>query len=301
MNFHAHGDNRDMIRIEGGSFLMGSDRYYPEERPQREVTVDGFFIDRFPVTNGDFARFVKATGHVTTAEHPADPALYPGVAAEMLAPASAVFRSTATMVALDDPRGWWSLTPGACWHRPTGPGSSIRDLMDHPVVHVSFADAQAYAAWVGKDLPTEAEWEFAARGGLHGAEFAWGDELTPDGRHMANTWQGRFPHENSMDDGWLRTSPVAAFPPNGYGIFDMIGNVWELTADDYAVHDKTGRPARRCCSGLSAGPIAATKVMKGGSHLCAPNYCQRYRPAARHAQALETTTSHVGFRGVWRP
>lgn len=300
MRYCTENDSRKMIRIEGGRFLMGSDRYYPEERPRREIRVNAFSIDECPVTNADFARFVAATGHVTTAERALSAADYPGVAANMLQPSSAVFRPPVRPVPLQDPARWWSLVRGACWHRPTGPGSSVRDCEDHPVVHVSFADASAYAAWAGKELPTEAEWEFAARGGLKNAEYAWGDRLMPGGRHMANTWQGQFPHENTAEDGWLRTSPVKSFPPNGYGLFDMIGNVWELTADDYALPDAARKPARRCCSAASAGQGGAVKVMKGGSHLCAPNYCQRYRPAARHPQPVDTTTSHMGFRCIRR-
>jgi formylglycine-generating enzyme required for sulfatase activity len=300
-----------MIWIPGGTFLMGSDRNYPEEAPAHRVSVDGFWIDRTCVTNREFARFVEATGHVTLAERPADPADYPDAAPELLVPASAVVQMPDRPVNMLLPYSWWAYVPGADWRHPRGPGSSIDDLPDHPVVHVAFEDVAAYAAWAGKDLPTEAEWEFAARGGLDGAEFAWGDELVPGGVHMANTWQGEFPRVNTMEDGYLWTSPVGAFPANGYGLFDMIGNVWEWTADWYQDHARIERP---CCvarnprggpeetSGGSAGPNRQTprKVLKGGSHLCAPNYCQRYRPAARLAHPVDTTTCHVGFRCVLR-
>jgi formylglycine-generating enzyme required for sulfatase activity len=208
---------------------------------------------------------------------------------------------------------WWSFTFGANWRRPYGKGSDLRDLDQHPVVHVAYADALAYAAWAGKDLPTEAEWEFAARGGLDDAEFAWGAELTPGGRHMANTWQGAFPVENLREDGYARTSPVRAFPPNGYGVYDMIGNVWEWTKDWYVARHEVEAGKACCIPANPRGPREddnydpampeiriPRKVLKGGSHLCAPNYCRRYRPAARHPEPVDTSTSHVGFRCVLR-
>src|SRR5712672_2395741 len=249
----------DMLWIPGGTFRMGSNDHYPEEAPVHRVTVDGFWIDRTPVTNRQFKQFVKATGHKTFTEIPPDP----------------------------------------------------QD--NHPVVHVCFSDALAYAQWAGKDLPTEAEWEFAARGGLDGAEFAWGDEFTPDGQHMANTWQGEFPRQNLATDGYQRTSPVKAFPPNGYGLYDMVGNVWEWTTDWWSAGHESDA-AKACCipqnprggrEEASYDPCQPEiriprKVLKGGSHLCAPNYCRRYRPAARHAEPVDTSTSHVGFRCVMR-
>jgi formylglycine-generating enzyme len=294
-----------MAWIPGATFLMGSDRHYPEEAPARAVTVDGFWIDPRPVTNREFARFVRKTGHVTVAERAPDAADYPGAKPEMLVPFSAVFVPPGRRVSLADPHNWWTPVPGADWQHPQGPGSSIRNKPDHPVVHVAWADAEAYASWAGKVIPTEAEWELAARGGLDGAEFAWGDELNPAGAWMANTWQGEFPNQNTRDDGYEGTSPVGVFPANGYGLFDMIGNVWEWTADWY-----TARPpaAPGCCASpgprdgreQSADPMDPAriprKVMKGGSHLCAPNYCRRYRPAARMAQPIDTSTSHLGFR-----
>jgi formylglycine-generating enzyme required for sulfatase activity len=304
---------RDMVYVPAGTFRMGSDRHYPEEAPVHEVAVDGFWIDRYPVTNRQFREFIKATGYVTCAEIPPDPKDYPGALPHMLFAGSLVFRPPAGPVDLSDWSRWWTFLKGADWRHPYGPKSSITGLDDVPVVHVAFRDAWAYADWADKDLPTEAEWEYAARGGLDGAEFAWGDEFVPSGKHRANTWQGAFPHQNLAKDGYLRTSPVTAFPPNGYGLYDMIGNVWEWTTDWYAPKHAAEAP-KACCvprnprGGAEAGsynpcqPQVAIprKVLKGGSHLCAPNYCRRYRPAARHAQPVDTSTGHVGFRCVLR-
>jgi sulfatase modifying factor 1 len=277
------------------------------------VRVDGFWIDRTPVTNRQFREFVKGTGHVTLAEIRPDPKHYPGALPRMLRAGSLVFTPPKHVVDLSDWSQWWQLKFGADWRRPYGPRSSIAGLHDHPVVHIAYRDAEAYAKWAGKELPTEAEWEFAARGGLEDAEFAWGDEFAPDGRQMANTWQGAFPHENTRLDGYERTSPVTAFPPNGYGIHDMIGNVWEWTADWFTSQHKADAP-KPCCMPVnprggreqdSYDPCQPQiriprKVVKGGSHLCAPNYCRRYRPAARHAQPVDTSMSHLGFRCVVR-
>ncbi|ACE91007.1 formylglycine-generating enzyme family protein [Rhizobium phaseoli] len=302
-----------MAYIPGGTFRMGSDKYYPEEAPVHRVSVDGFWVDRTPVTNRQFREFVEATGYVTFAEIAPDPRDYPGAPAHLLKAGSAVFLPPNHPVDLGDISKWWTFTFGANWRHPYGKGSSIRKLDDHPVVHVAYEDAAAYAAWAGKSLPTEAEWEFAARGGLDGAEYAWGDELTPGGRHMANTWQGQFPHENCAGDGFERTSPVTAFPANGYDVYDMIGNVWEWTTDWYSPRNK-GDVSKACC--IPQNPRGASesdsydpgmpeiriprKVIKGGSHLCAPNYCRRYRPAARHPEPVDTSTSHLGFRCVVR-
>ena len=217
--------------IPGGTFLMGSEDFYPEERPVRRVSVDGFWIDEHPVTAAEFRRFVRETGYVTVAERPLDPEQYPDADPDLLVPGSLVFRKTAGPVNLDDYRNWWEYLPGAYWKRPGGPGTTINGRDRHPVVHVAYEDVEAYAAWVGKELPTEAEWEFAARGGLEGAAFAWGDEQFPDGRPQANTWQGEFPWQNLKLDGFEGTSPVGSFAPNGYGLFDMTGNVWEWTCD----------------------------------------------------------------------
>jgi len=302
-----------MIRIPGGTFRMGSDRHYPEEAPVHRVTVDGFWIDPTPVTNRQFREFVNATGYVTYAQIAPDSKDYPGALPEMLRPGSLVFAPPDHAVDLRDWSQWWTFKFGADWRHPYGPLSSIAGLNDHPVVHVAYRDVEAFAKWAGKELPTEAEWEFAARGGLDAGEFAWGDDLTPDGRQMANTWQGEFPHENLKTDGYERTSPVAAFPPNGYGVYDMIGNVWEWTTDWFSAKHPADA-AKACCipanprGGAEEGSYDSCqpdtriprKVLKGGSHLCAPNYCRRYRPAARHAQPVDTSASHVGFRCVVR-
>ncbi len=302
-----------MIWVPGGTFRMGSDKHYPEESPAHGVTVSGFWIDRTPVTNRDFRKFVNATGYVTFAETTPDAKDYPGALPHMLKAGSLVFTPPKHPVDLRDWSQWWRFKFGANWRRPYGPRSSISGLDDHPVVHIAYRDADAYAKWAGKDLPTEAEWEFAARGGLDGAEFAWGNEFMPGRRPMANTWQGAFPHENLASDGFERTSPVTAFAPNGYGLYDMIGNVWEWTMDWWSTKHEADA-AKACC--VPQNPRGGReqdsydpslpkikiprKVLKGGSHLCAPNYCRRYRPAARHAEAVDTSTSHVGFRCVTR-
>lgn len=298
-----------MVWIPGGTFLMGSDAHYPEEAPAHRVRVDGFWMDVHTVTNAAFSRFVEATGYVTLAERPARPEDYPGALPEMLAPASTMFKKPAGQVDMGNHYNWWVYVKGADWRHPRGPASSIRKLMEHPVVHVAYEDVEAYAAWAGKAVPTEAEWEFAARGGLDGAEYVWGDELTPGGIHMANTWQGEFPYRNTMSDGYEYTAPVGSYPPNGYGLYDMAGNVWQWTRDWYQEHGRIDSP---CCT--AENPRGASrdasvdpenriprKVTKGGSHLCAPNYCRRYRPAARMAQPLDTSISHLGFRLIVRP
>jgi formylglycine-generating enzyme required for sulfatase activity len=301
----------EMVAIQGGEFLMGSNDFYPEERPARRVRVEAFAIDCCPVTNAEFARFVDATGYVTVAERPIDPALYPGASPELCVPGSAVFRRARGPVNLSDWSQWWAWTPGAFWRRPLGPHSSITGLMDHPVVHVAYEDAEAYALWTGKQLPTEAEWEYASRGGLDGAIFTWGDEMMPGGKAMANTWQGEFPWQNLLLDGYERTSPVGSFPPNGYGLYDMAGNVWEWTREWYS-EDRLAGKTKPCCGDSprreatledSFDPTQPQiriprKVIKGGSHLCAPNYCLRFRPAARSPQMLDTSMSHLGFRCV---
>ena len=300
---------RQMVWVPGGTFAMGSDDHYPEEAPAHPVTVDGFWIDRYAVTNDQFSRFVAATGHVTLAELAPDAADYPGADPALLVPSSIVFTPPRHRVRLDDHHPWWSFVPGADWRHPYGPGSSLKGKAKHPVVHVAWADVEAYAAWIGKELPTEAEWERAARSGLDGAEFAWGDELTVEGRHQANTWQGDFPTENLRLDGHEAVAPVGSYPPNAYGIYDLIGNVWEWTTDWYQGH---GEIAHACCTVTNprggerersfdpAQPDVRIprRVMKGGSFLCAANYCRRYRPAARMAQPIDTSTSHLGFRCV---
>jgi formylglycine-generating enzyme required for sulfatase activity len=291
-----------MVQLSGGTFRMGSDRFYPEEAPVRDVTVDGFWIDRHQVTVAEFRRFVQESGHVTAAEHAPTAEDYPDADPELLVPGSLVFRRTDGPVPLDDHRNWWAWMPGADWRHPEGPESGIGGRERHPVTHVTHADATAYAEWAGKSLPTEAEWEYAARGGLDGATFTWGDEFAPKGRMMANTWQGEFPWQNLLLDRYEGTSPVEAYAPNGYGLYDMAGNVWEWTDDWFELPGGTG--GRACCA--PRDPRAAPderfprRVMKGGSHLCAPNYCLRYRPAARQGEAIDTSTGHIGFRCVIR-
>ncbi|MBU6166785.1 MAG: formylglycine-generating enzyme family protein [Alphaproteobacteria bacterium] len=305
--------------IEGGTFAMGSAHFYPEERPVRRVAVDGFWIDETPVTNRDFAAFVAATGHVTLAQIAPDPRAYPGMDPALAVPGALVFMPPSGPVRLDQPSLWWHWVPGADWQHPLGPGPDIAalGLMDHPVVQLAWADAAAYAAWAGKALPTEAEHEYASRGRLDGADYAWGDELAPGGQRLANIWQGEFPHRPTGDDGWFRTSAVRSFPPNGHGLFDMIGNVWEWTADWWQDRPRPPRkrPPGACCTirnprgGTAWGSLdpaqprvkIGRKVLKGGSHLCATNHCQRFRPAARHPEMIDTATSHIGFRCVWRP
>jgi formylglycine-generating enzyme len=296
--------HKGMVWVPGGSFRMGAADFYPEERPVRSVAVAGFWMDEHAVTNAAFRRFVQATGHVTVAERPLDPADYPGADPRMLVPGSLVFRNPGRRVSLDDPRQWWAYVPDACWRHPEGPGRTLDGRDRHPVVHVAYADAAAYARWAGKALPTEAEWERAARGGLDGAVYAWGNEFAPRGRMMANTWQGEFPWQNLGTDGYLGTSPVRAFPPNGYGLYDVAGNVWEWTADPF---DAAPIPSSPCCAPRAAdvqvpqpGAQIPRRTIRGGSHLCAPNYCLRYRPAARQGEAIDTSTIHLGFRCVVR-
>ena len=305
---------RGMTWIPGGTFRMGSNDHYPEEAPAHRARVDGFWIDTTPVTNAQFKRFVRATGHVTVAERKPDPTQYPDARPEMLFAGSLVFDPRPGITDLRDWSQWWNFRAGADWRHPYGKGSTIHGLDDHPVVHVAHADAEAFCRWAGKDLPTEAEWEYAARGGLDGAEFAWGDTLYPDDRQMANTWQGTFPVENLALDGYERTSPVTAFPANGYGVLDMIGNCWEWTQDWFADHHPADAAKACCIPANPRGPAMEgsynpamprlripRRVIKGGSHLCAPNYCQRYRPAARHAEDIDTSTSHLSFRCIIRP
>ena len=303
---------REMVSLPGGVFRMGCDHFYPEERHERRIRLPAFQIDKYPVTNRDFAAFVEATGYRTLAEMAPDPADYPGLKPEMACAGSLVFERTAGPVPLGDPARWWVFRAGTDWRHPTGPASTIDGLMDHPVVHIAHADAQAYARWAGKSLPTEAEWEYAARGGLDGADYGWGETLNPGGAVMANYWQGNFPYSNLRGDGGYRTVPVTTFPANGFGLHDMIGNVWEWTDDWWS--ESSVQPASPCCvaenprGGSMRGSLdpemphiaIGRKVIKGGSHLCAPNYCQRYRPAARAPQMIDCATCHIGFRCVLR-
>ncbi|MGR2751375.1 formylglycine-generating enzyme family protein [Agromyces arachidis] len=294
---------RDVVRIPAGTFLMGSDEFYPDERPVHRRTVGEFWIDRYEVTNEQYAEFVDDTGYVTVAERDLDPAMFPGADPADLVPGAMVFTPTDGPVDLRDYRNWWRWQPGAWWRHPAGPGSSIDELMRHPVVHVAFEDAAAYAEWAGMRLPTEAEHEYAARGGADGARFAWGRDPYPDGVPQANTWLGRFPYDNQGVGG---TAPVGSYPANGYGLFDMIGNVWEWTSDFYTPRhlslsdvpvDRGKRTDLLAAASAEPGlPAIPRRVLKGGSHLCSPEYCLRFRPAARSPQAEDTGMSHVGFR-----
>ena len=269
-----------MAWIAGGDFLMGSDDHYPEEKPAHRARVGGFWMDRCTVTNDEYARFVEATGYVTVAERPLDPALYPDARPELLTPGAPVFHMTAGPVDTRDVHNWWSYVPGTWWKAPLGPGSDLAALGDHPVVHVAFEDAQAYADWAGRALPTEAEWEYAARGGLEAAEFVWGDELTPGGVHMANVWQGPFPWLNLEADGFAGTAPVGSFAANGYGLHDMAGNVWQWTTDWYWPGQPSGRgdlllragkSARRRDGGqLRSQPAARPDSQKSGQGRLVP-------------------------------
>lgn len=282
----------ELVDLPSGTFRMGSTSFYPEEAPIHTVTVDAFAIERHPVTNARFAEFIAATGYVTVAEQPVDAGLYPGADPAQLVPGAMVFRRTAGPVDLRDWRQWWVWVPGASWRHPYGPGSDVTDRGDHPVVQVAYADATAYARWAGRRLPSEAEWEYAARAGTM-SSYAWGEEEKPDGRLMANTWQGAFPYRN---DGWAGTSPVATFPANGFGLFDMIGNVWEWTTTRYSAHHRLQDVPQNCCGPADLADPGVTQTLKGGSHLCAPEYCRRYRPAARSPQSRDTATTHIGFR-----
>ena len=301
-----------MVWIPAGEFSMGSETEgaWPDEGPVHRAYVDGFWMDEHEVTNSQFRRFLKATGYVTTAERPPDveellwqlPPGTPPPARELLVPGSLVFVPTDRAVSQDDYRQWWKWTPGASWRYPEGPGSSIEGKDEHPVVHVSWDDAAAYARWAGKRLPTEAEWERAARGGLEGKPFVWGDEPPSDAAIFANIWQGRFPDQNKASDGFVRTAPVKSFRANGYGLYDMAGNVWEWCSDWYErdlYKSRTGKGV----VGNPRGPDGSQsgmpqRVQRGGSFLCNDSYCSRYRPSARHGGAPDTGMSHVGFRCV---
>lgn len=294
------GETAGMASIAGGAFRMGSERHQPEERFTHVVRVDSFWIDRHEVTNAQFKQFVDATGYRTLAERGLDPKAHPGLAAELLVPGSVVF-----IEPTDAGRGritqWWQYVAGASWRQPTGPGSSIADKDNHPVVHIAHEDALAYARWRGRSLPTEAQWEFAARGGRDG-EDDWSSAFDADGKPIANTWQGIFPVLNTKDDGYAGTAPVGCFKPNGYGLYDMIGNVWEWTNDLYRPGYSREAAVNPSGPDLASIRVAAgqstSRVIKGGSHLCASNYCARYRPAARQPQEINLSAAHLGFRTV---
>jgi formylglycine-generating enzyme required for sulfatase activity len=311
----------ELIELPGGEFRMGSAAFYPEETPVHTATVSAFAVERHPVTNAQYARFVEETGYVTVAERPLDPAFYPGVDATDLVPGALIFRPTSGPVDLRDWRQWWDWAPDASWRRPFGPASTIDDRLDHPVVQISYVDAAAYAQWAGRRLPTEAEWEYAAQGGAS-TTYAWGEDVAPHGDLMANTWQGCFPYRNDGALGWVGTSPVGVFPANGFGLLDMIGNVWEWTSTGYTMHhrragaerpgdsdrragaerpgdsDRRAGVAKGCCTPSREPDPSMNQTLKGGSHLCAPEYCHRYRPAARSSQSQDSATTHIGFRCV---
>lgn len=289
------------VWIEGGSFMMGDDDAYPEEGPAHLVRLDGYWIDTHEVTNGQFARFIDETGYLTVAERVPDPADFPGAPPEMLRPGSVTFTPPGEGARITQ---WWSYTPGANWRHPDGPDSSIAKKAHYPVVHIAFEDAQAYVSWAGRALPTEAQYEFAARSNRDNERYAWGgDEFVPEGEHQANTWQGLFPLQNTQTDGYKGIAPVGCFPPNAYQAYDLIGNVWEWTGNWYAPNhnpadseNPQGPSPEQSYDWNNAGyPV---RVIKGGSYLCAPSYCKRYRPAARIAQDTGLGTSHIGFRTV---
>jgi formylglycine-generating enzyme required for sulfatase activity len=297
-----------MVWIPGGIFFMGCENCgMPDALPVHLVEVDGFWMDRTPVTNAAFARFVAETGYVTVAERPLNASDYPGVPKDMLVPGSAVFAPTLTAVPLDHPLRWWRYTPGASWKHPQGKGSSNRGKENHPAVHVAFEDVSAYAKWAGKRLPTEAEFEFAARGKLDRNLYPWGNDLKPHNKLVANTWQGQFPAADAAEDGYAGTSPVDAFPPNGFGLYDMGGNVWQWCADwyrpdYYAELAKIGGVARNPNGPADSydpqEPGAAKRVLKGGSYLCTDQYCARYLVGSRGKSEVTSGASNLGFRLV---
>lgn len=280
-----------LVRIPGGILRMGSEAFYPEEGPVHDVPVATFAISAYAVTNREFEAFVEATEYITVAERELVPADFPDADLASVEPGSLVFQSTAGPVDLRDWRQWWRWVPGATWRHPFGPASGVESLGAHPVVQIAYPDALAYATWAEARLPTEAEWEFAARGGLVGATYSWGEE--PNDGTRANTWQGRFPYDDTKSDGPVRTMPVGSLPPNGYGLHEMTGNTWEWTATVWTARHAPKDPH---CSPASHPSQAASRVLKGGSHLCAPEYCLRYRPAARTEQAEDSATTHIGFR-----
>jgi sulfatase modifying factor 1 len=295
-----------MVWIPAGEFWMGSDdESMRDARPVHRVKVDGFWMDRSEVTNEQFARFVRATGYVTVAERKPDPKDFPDAPPELLVAGSIVFTPPKEPVPLTNHLVWWRYQPGADWRHPEGPESSIEGREKHPVVQVCWDDADASCKWAGKRLPTEAEWEYAARGGLERRLYTWGDELNPGGKWMCNNWQGKFPTENTKDDGYLGTAPVGSFPPNGYGLVDMAGNVWEWCSDwyqpGYPAHDRTPNPQGPASSYDPAEPGVPKRVQRGGSFLCCDNYCTRYLPGTRGKGALDSGASHLGFRCVLSP
>lgn len=305
-SFESDQPPSGMVYIAGGTFLMGMEHpMMANASPAHEVTVNPFWMDMTEVTNHDFSKFVTATGYLTVAERPLNPQDFPAVDSELLVPGSVVFQSPAHPVSLDDESQWWAYIPGASWRHPEGPDSTIDNRMDHPVVHIAWEDANAYATWAGKRLPTEAEWEFAARGGLVGKEYVWGDDPNPDGKQMANTFQGNFPDRNTAEDGYGGAAPVKSFPANNFGLYDMAGNAWEwvqdwYNPDEYAQRSQSGKPVvnPRGPSDQEAANRFSLKVQKGGSFLCSDQYCGRFRPGTRGRGAPDTGNNHLGFRLV---
>jgi sulfatase modifying factor 1 len=295
----GEGETAGMAFIPGGTFVMGSERHQPEERFTHVVKVDGFWIDRHEVTNAQFQKFVEATGYVTLAERGLDPAAHPGTPSDMLVPGSIVFIQPTDVSGGGRITQWWQYLAGANWRHPAGPGSSIAGKDNHPVVYIAYEDAFAFARWKGRSLPTEAQWEFAARGGRDGADD-WSSAFDADGKPIANTWQGVFPVYNTNEDGYAGSAPVGCFKPNGYGLYDMIGNVWEWTSDRY--RPSHPREAAVNPSGPEDVVLARgqpeSRVIKGGSYLCSMNYCARFRPAARQPQEIDLSAGHLGFRTV---
>jgi formylglycine-generating enzyme required for sulfatase activity len=289
--------DRAQVFVPGGTFQMGSTEYYAEEGPVRRATVAGFWMDRTDVTNAEFAKFVAATGYVTDADRKPDPKDYPDIPADKLQAGGAIFTSPTGVRTLEDPNAWWAFAPGADWRHPDGPGSTIVGHDNDPVVQVSYNDALAYANWAGRELPTEEQYEYAARGGLDGKTYAWGDEFEPGGKYQANTWQGTFPNRNEGADGYIGRAPVGCFPANGYGLYDMTGNVWKWTSTLYG-SPKDGEMPMAGMPGATPPAARVLRTIKGGSFLCAPNYCRRYRPAAREAQETSFSAAHLGFRTV---
>ena len=297
-----------MIWIPGGRFWMGTaDDHMPDARPCHRVYVDGFWMDKAEVTNAEFAAFVETTGYVTIAERNPRQEDYPQAPPEKLVAGSVVFSPPDHPVGLDNHFRWWSYLPGADWRHPEGPNSNIKDRMNHPVVHIAYDDALAYCNWAGKRLPTEAEFEFASRGGLDRKRYTWGDEFMPGGKHMANTFQGHFPDTNTGEDGYLATAPVGSFPPNGYGLFDMAGNIWEWTSDWYRADyyqtlagsgEIAVNPKGPADSFDPSEPGVWKRVHRGGSFLCTDQYCARYIAGGRGKGESDTGTNHLGFRCV---
>jgi formylglycine-generating enzyme required for sulfatase activity len=307
-----------MVWVPGGEFNMGTDdsQSFPNERPAHRVKMDGFWMDRHDVTNDEFKKFADATGYITTAEKKPDweemkkqlPSGTPKPDGSLLVPGSLVFVGTTNEVDLRDVSQWWRWTPGASWRHPGGPNTDIKGRGNYPVVQISWEDAVAYSKWAGKRLPTEAEWEYAARGGLENKRYPWGDEFTPKGKYMANVWTGKFPYLNTKEDGFEGLAPVESFPPNNYGLYDMAGNAWQWCADWYRadVHQQL-KDTGGVCSVNPPGPLgsydplepyAPKRVLKGGSYLCNDAYCESYRPSARRGETPDTGMSHISFRCV---